>query len=216
MLSAISFGVFCRSRALDQRDHAIEEGRALRRRDAHLEPIRDDERAAGDGGTIAAGLSDHRRRLARDCRLVDRGHALDHLAVRGDEIAGLDQDHLTRSELAGVRRHDKTGLLVDDQLGLGLLSRLAQRRGLRLAAALGDSFGEIGEQHGDPQPDKDLEGEAEMVAALQPVANEDHGGECSNDLDHEHDRILHHQAWIELGKGRADSPAKRSWDRSVR
>ena len=39
MLSAISFGVFCRSAPFDQRDHAVEEGRALGRRDAHLDPV---------------------------------------------------------------------------------------------------------------------------------------------------------------------------------
>jgi hypothetical protein len=36
-------------------------------------------------------------------------------------------------------------------------SRSAQGRGLRLAAAFGDRFGEIGEQHGEPQPEIDLE-----------------------------------------------------------
>ena len=34
--------------------------------------------------------------------------------------------------------------------------------GLRLAAAFGDGFGEIGEQHGEPEPEDDLEGEAEI------------------------------------------------------
>jgi hypothetical protein len=47
------------------------------------------------------------------------------------------------------------------QLGLALGAGLLQRFGLRLAAAFGDGFGEIGEQHREPQPQDDLEGEAE-------------------------------------------------------
>ena len=53
----------------------------------------------------------------------------------------------------------------EQQLGLRLGAGLAQRVGLRLAAAFGDGFGEVGEQHREPQPEDDLEGEAEMLAA---------------------------------------------------
>ncbi len=72
-------------RALDQRDHAVEEGRALRRGDPHLEPVRGDARAAGDRRAVAAALADHRRRFAGDRRFVDRGDAFDHLAVARDQ-----------------------------------------------------------------------------------------------------------------------------------
>ena len=44
------------------------------------------------------------------------------------------------------------------RVGLGL----AQGRGLGLAAAFGDRFGEIGEQHREPEPEIDLEGEGQM------------------------------------------------------
>jgi len=40
------------------------------------------------------------------------------------------------------------------------LRRLAQAVGLRLAAAFGDGFGEVGEQHGEPEPDRELHDEA--------------------------------------------------------
>ena len=43
-------------RTFDQRDHAVEEGRALRRGDLHLDPVGDDGRAARDGRTVAAGF----------------------------------------------------------------------------------------------------------------------------------------------------------------
>ena len=93
--------------ALDQRNHAVEEGRALRRGDAHLEPVGDHQRAAGDGRAIAAGLANDRRRLSGDGRLVDRGDALDHLAVGGDQVAGFDQHDLSGRKLACRGRHDR-------------------------------------------------------------------------------------------------------------
>ena len=61
--------------------------------------------AAGDRAAIAAGLADHRRRLAGDRRLVDGRDALDDLAVGGDHLAGGDDDDVAAHELAaGLRR----------------------------------------------------------------------------------------------------------------
>ena len=177
--------------ALDQPDHAVEEGRAGRGGDADADPVGQHLRAAGDGRTIAAGFADDRSGFAGDRRLVDRSHALDHLAVGGDRIAGFDQDDIADLELG--RRDEAIVLLIvcaRDQLGLGLGALAAQGVGLRLAAALGDGFGEIGEQHGEPQPENDLELEADMPAAGEEVANEDHRGQHGDDLEHEHHRIL--------------------------
>ena len=77
--------------AFDQLDHAVEEGRALRRGDAHLDPVGQHLRAAGDRRTVAAGFADDRRRFAGDRRFVDRGDAFDHLAIRRDDVTGFDQ-----------------------------------------------------------------------------------------------------------------------------
>ena len=77
MLSAISFGVFCR---LAPSTSAIIRSRkrlARLRRDAHDDLVGEHARAAGDRRAVAARLADHRRRLAGDRRLVDRGDALD-------------------------------------------------------------------------------------------------------------------------------------------
>ena len=190
--------------ALDERNHAVEEGRALRCGDAHLEPVGDHQRAAGDGRAVAAGLANDRRRLTGDGRLIDRGDAFDHLAVGGDQIAGLDQDHLSWRKLARWNRHGEPSLLIHDELGFRLFAGLAQRCRLRLAASLGHGLGEIGEQHREPQPENDLEGEAEMLAAVDPFTDKDDGGKRGDHLDHEHHRVFHHDARIELGKGRAD------------
>ena len=91
--------------AFDQRDHAIEERLAGFGRDAHLDPVREHARAAGDRRTVAAGLADDRRRLAGDRRLVDRGDAFDDLAVAGNELAGADT--ITTSSLRRLRRRHR-------------------------------------------------------------------------------------------------------------
>ena len=70
------------------------------------------------------------------------------------------------------RRHDLVGavrpLAVGHRLGLGL----AQRVGLRLAAAFGHRLGEIGEEHREPEPERDLELEAEVAAAGDDVLDQ--------------------------------------------
>ena len=48
-----------------------------------------------------------------------------------------------------------------DRVGSGL----AQRRGLRLAAPFGHRLGEVGEQHGEPQPQRDQTGEHVLAGA---------------------------------------------------
>ena len=148
--------------ALDQRDHAVEEALARLGGDPDDEPVRDEPGAAGDGRAVAAGFADHRRGLAGDGALVDRGDALDDLAVGRDDVAGLDEDDVAAAELRGrhrlegvVRRVGGRQLLAG---GLGLGG--AQARRLRLAAALGDRLGEVREEHGQPEPDRDLQDQA--------------------------------------------------------
>ena len=55
------------------------------------------------------------------------------------------------------------GAVGGEQLGLRLGAAAPQRVGLRLAAAFGDGFGEVGEEHGEPEPEDDLEREAESL-----------------------------------------------------
>ncbi len=87
--------------ALDERDHPVEEGLAGIGGDAHADAVGEHLGAAGDRRAVAARLADDRRRLAGDGRLVDRGDALDDLAVAGDELAGLDQNHVALAQRRG-------------------------------------------------------------------------------------------------------------------
>ena len=196
-------------RAFDERNHAVEKSRALRRGDPHPEPVRRDARAAGDRRAVAAALADDRRRFPGDRRLVDRGDAFDHLAVARDQVAGLDQHEIARFERGRIDELEVARLGGRQALGLGLGPGPAQRLGLRLAAPFGDCFGEIGEQHGEPQPDGDLPreqraGADDRAAADEQIAQEKDRGQHRDDLDAEHDRVLDQGARIELAERRPD------------
>ena len=96
---------------------------------------------------------------------VDRGEALDDLAVAGDDVAGLDEDDVADAQIERVDLLvDRAEVLrVDVALGLRVAAALAQRLRLRLAAPLRDRFGEVGEQHREPEPERDLAGEQRRV-----------------------------------------------------
>ena len=168
MLSAISFGVFCRSAPSTSaiiRSRNVSPGIG---RDLHANPVGQHLGAAGHRRAVAARLANDRRRLAGDGALVHRRDAFDDVAVGRDHLAGRHPDDVALAQRR--RRHDLVGpvraLALRDRLGLGP----PQRVGLRLAAALGHRFGEVGEQHGQPQPDRDLQLEAELAAAGDDVA----------------------------------------------
>ena len=160
MFSAISFGVFWRSAPSTS---AIIRSRNVSpgiRGHPDRDPVRQHPRAAGDRRSIAARLADDRRRLARDRRLVHRRDALDDLAVAGNELARLDEDDVARAQ---ARRGHRLGRRRRRAAAWpsSRSSRLPQRVGLGLAAAFGHRLGEVGEEHGEPQPERDLQLEAE-------------------------------------------------------
>ena len=65
------------------------------------------------------------------------------------------------------------GRSVGAQLvGLRLGARFAQCVGLGFAAAFGHGFGEIGEEHGEPEPQRDLQSEAEESGVARGVDDE--------------------------------------------
>ena len=66
--------------------------------------------------------ANNRSGLSRNGRLVDRGDALDHLAVGGNQVAGFDEHDLTDPKLACRSRHDQPLLRIDDELGHGFFT----------------------------------------------------------------------------------------------
>ena len=83
-------------RAFHQRDHAVEERFAGIRRDADLDLVGENSRAAGDGAAVAARFADHRRAFAGDDGFVDGGDAFDHFAVARNQVAGFDRSRHRR------------------------------------------------------------------------------------------------------------------------
>jgi hypothetical protein len=137
---------------------------------------------------------------------VDAGDPVDDVAVAGDELAGLDHDDIAlrqqrcRHLLGGCGRRvvalrpaaDTPG----DRVGLGPAKRLS----LRLAAALGDRLGQVGEHDGEPQPDRDQPGEDGRVG------DREHRGEDGSDLHDEHDRVTPQGARVELAQRAGKRP----------
>ena len=83
--------------------------------------------------------------------------------------AGMNSPALTHDDVAlaqrGRRHRLASGRPARSRFAIGLGAGLAQRVGLRLAASFGHRFGEVREQHGQPEPERDLELEAEVAAA---------------------------------------------------
>ncbi len=78
-------------------------------------------------------------------------------------------------------------------------ARLAQLVGLRLATAFGDSLGEVGEQHREPEPGGDETGEHVLLTRrVGEVLDEEDGDEDAAELDHEHHRVASHAPRVEL------------------
>ena len=78
--------------ALDERDHPVDEALARLLRDLDDDAVRQHGGAAGDRRAVATGFADDRRRLAGDRRFIHRRNAFHHVAVTGDDLAGLDDD----------------------------------------------------------------------------------------------------------------------------
>ena len=84
------------------------------------------------------------------------------LAVGRNHVARFADDEVA---LLQLRRGDLFFAAIAQAAGHGVLARLAQAVGLGLAAAFGHGFGEVGEEHGEPEPDRQLRDEAALGRA---------------------------------------------------
>jgi hypothetical protein len=82
--------------------------------------------------------------------IVDRGDAVDDLAIGRDELTGGDPYEVTLAQIGG--RHFRHPSRVVQPVRDGLGAGLAQRVRLGLAAPLRHRFGEVGKQHREPEP----------------------------------------------------------------
>ena len=162
MVSAISFGVFCRSAPSTKRDHPVEEALARLLGDADLDPVGNDARARGHRRAVAARLADDRR--ASPVIAASLTEATPSIT---SPSAGMRSPVSTRTisparsceagDLSQVSPTPSSRLAHELRLGV------AQRCRLRLAAPFGERLGEIAEQDGEPEPEDELDLEAEAV-----------------------------------------------------
>ena len=85
-----------------------------------------------------------------------RGDALDHFAVAGNQVAGIAEHDIARTASADAGHLLDLAVSVEplrQRVGLGL----AEAVGLRFAARFRHGFGEIREQHREPEPERDLQ-----------------------------------------------------------
>jgi hypothetical protein len=180
-------------RTLHEADHAVQEGLAALGGDAHHDAVGEHLGAARHRRAVTAGLADDRGRLAGDRRLVDRGHTFGDLTVGGDDVVGLTHHQVALQQLGGGDH--LLGAVGPQTPGLGLRAHLAQGVGLGLAAPFGHGFGEVGEDHGEEQPDGDRPVEDAGVRD-----GLDQGDDRSDEHD-EHDRVLDLDPGVEFLEG---------------
>ncbi len=194
------------ARPLDHRDHPVEERFARIRRHTDDDPIGQHAGSPRHCASITAALPDDRGALARNRALVDRGDPLDHVAVRGDEFPGFDENDVVLPEVGG-RDLRRGGILVGgiEFAGDQIPSRAAQRFGLRAAAPLRDRLGEVREENREPEPDGDGEDESRRFLPLPRKRGDvEPRGHQTSDPDDEHHRIAHLAPGIQLHERLAD------------
>ena len=167
--------------------------------------VGNDGGAAGHRRAVATGFTDHRRGFAGHGGFVDRSDALDDVTIAGDDIAGLAHHQIAGLQVFGGNAFEDVIIVRhQDALGACFGAGPAQDVGLRLAAPFRHRFGEIRKQHGEPQPEHDLEGEAGAGVMLHQVAHQQDGGQRGDDLEHEDHRILDQSGRVELDESLAD------------
>ena len=145
--------------ALDQRDHPVDEGLARPRGDPHDDPVRQHRVPPV---TALRSPPDSRMTGADSPVIADSSTEATPSTTSpspGITLAGLDDDQVADPQLRWPATcvSAAVGQPSRRAVGLGAARRAGGRLGL--AAALGDGLGEVGEEHGQPEPDGDRDGE---------------------------------------------------------
>ncbi|MPM46048.1 hypothetical protein SDC9_92742 [bioreactor metagenome] len=90
---------------------------------------------------------------------------------------------------------------LGQQLGDGVALHAAQAGSLCAAAALGQRFREVGEQHREPQPQRDQQDKPRRCLALPTQRlNPQQGGEDRTQVHHKHDGVAPLRTRCELAE----------------
>ncbi|MNL10623.1 hypothetical protein D3C87_1314300 [compost metagenome] len=204
--SFLPFGAF------DQSNHAVQRRLAGIGGDLHQQPVRHQPCVAGNGRTVATGLANHRRRFTGNRRFVDRRDAFDHLTVTGDHLPRFDAHHIAFAQVGGG--HHLKAAVAGFAPGAEAFAAGLEAVGAGLATTFGQGFGEVGKQHGEPQPHRDLRGDE---SRHRRVGNEaQHGGQDRRQFDHQHHRSTLQLPWVELDEGLHQRRTPQGRDRGFR
>ncbi|MCY1173801.1 hypothetical protein D9M73_139770 [compost metagenome] len=195
--------------AFDQGDHAVQGRLTGVGGNLHQQPVGHQPRVAGDGRTVATGLANHGGRFTGNRRFVDCRDAFDHLAVTGDHLPGFDAHHIALAQTRG--RHDLEGAIAGFAPGAQAFATGLEAVGTGLAAAFGQGFGKVGEQHGEPQPQGNLRGDEGRYGRIGNEAQ--HGGQDRRQFDHQHHRRTLQLPRVELDEGLHQRRAPEGRDR---
>ena len=161
-------------------------------RDADDDLVGEDARAAGDRGAVAAGLADHRRRLAGDRRLVDAGDALDHSPSAGitspaeTTTSSPTAQRRARDVLERCRRRGG-GARPSRRASCAASSACALPRPSAIASA------KFANSTVNQSQTATSQAKTRRIARSRATVDED-----AADLDDEHDRVARHPARVEL------------------
>ena len=183
---------FLTTGAFDQRNHPVQKTAAFFHRDADDDAIAQHARAAGDRAAVAAALANHGRGFAGDGRFIHAGDSFDDVAVGRNDVARFANDEIAFLQ---YRRGNFLFATVAQTPGHRFLSRPAQAGGLCLAAAFRNRLSEIGKEHCEPQPDRELRNE---TAQRRLGGKDSDGGQGRAHHGHKHDRVFDHQTRVEL------------------
>ena len=118
----------------------------------------------------------------------------------GIEVPGRDDDDVTGDELRARHLDDRAVVLTLARERLR--TRASQRRRLGLPAPFRHRLGEVGEEHGDPEPGCDHAREDVLLGGrVAEVLDEEDRHDDAPDLDEEHHRIAGDVARVELPEG---------------
>ncbi len=207
MLSAISFGVFCRlapSTSAIMRSRKVSPGFEVMRTTIQSESTR--------VPPVTAERSPPLSRITGADSPVIADSSTEATPSTTSPSPGIKSpaSTSTRSPLRsfgaatssnGVVPGDDLAVRSGEALGQRLVACAAQGIGLRLAAPLRHRLGEVGEEDREPQPERDRRGRRPRSLASAGVdegANPLDRRDDAADLDDEHDRVARLDAWIEL------------------
>ena len=171
--------------ALHHGDHAVQEGIARFRRDADDDAVADHAGAPRYGAAVSPAFTDDRGGFPGNGGFVHAGDAFNHLAVKRNDVPGLAQHFLPLAQLGNGDYFLRP--LVRQQTGVHIDAHFFQGVRLGLSTAFRQCFRKVGEQDGEPEPERDLQGKAERLPGGGIPDKDDRGNQGTDGRDEYHE-----------------------------